>query len=385
MEKEYDFLIVGAGLYGSVFAYEAKKTGKKCLVVEKREHTGGNIYCRKINGIIVHEYGAHIFHTNDRVIWDYVNSFVSFNSYINSPLASYKGRLYNLPFNMNTFYQLWGIKNPDEVKKKIVKQVTEANIISPKNLEEQALVMVGRDIYEIFIKGYTEKQWGRKASELPAFIIKRIPLRFSFNNNYFNDRYQGIPEGGYNLLIKKLLNGIEVKLSVDYLKNRDELNLKSKYILFTGSLDAFYDFRFGMLNYRSLRFIHKLMDTNNYQGNAVINYTDTETAYTRTIEHQYFDAGTIGKHHQTVVTWEYPQEYNGKNEPCYPINDEYNMNIYKKYRQLADHESNLIFGGRLADYRYYDMHQVIAAALKKARSVLTKESNSLTYSNMMIV
>lgn len=385
MVKEYDFLIVGAGLYGSVFAHEAKQAGKKCLVIEKREHTGGNIYCRKIEDIIVHEYGAHIFHTNNKGIWDYVNAFVPFNNYINSPLACYKGQLYNLPFNMNTFYQLWGIKNPDEVKRKIAEQVAEAGIISPKNLEEQALGLVGRDIYETFIKSYTEKQWGRKGTELPAFIIKRIPLRFSFNNNYFNDQYQGIPDGGYNLLIKRLLNGIEVKLHVDYLENKYELDKKSEYVLYTGSLDAFYHYRFGMLNYRSLRFVHQMINTSNYQGNAVINYTDAETPFTRTIEHQFFDINTIGKHNQTVVTWEYPQEYNGKNEPYYPVNDEHNTKIYKKYKLLADREQNILFGGRLAEYRYYDMHQIVAASLKKLRGLLNEKSNLLIYSNMIAV
>jgi len=372
MDKEYDFLIVGAGLFGAVFAHEATKQGKKCLVLDKRNHTGGNVHCKQIEGITVHEYGPHIFHTNNKKIWNYVNALVPFQPFINTPIVNYKGRMFNLPFNMNTFTQLWGVITPNEAKRKIARQVAEINIKEPKNLEEQALSLVGKDIYEIFIKGYTEKQWGRKAVNLPPFIIKRIPLRFTFNNNYFNDKYRGIPRGGYNVLINALLNMISVLLNVDYLQNRQELNDKAEWVVYSGQVDAFYGFRFGKLDYRSLHFDHKVIHTNNYQGNAVINYTESQIPYTRTIEHQFFDRMNIKNKGKTVVTWEYPQEYNGKNEPFYPINNEKNMKMYKEYKYLADNEPKVLFGGRLAKYRYYDMHQVIGSTLKMVRGILAE-------------
>jgi UDP-galactopyranose mutase len=359
---EYDYLIVGAGLFGAVFAREATRRGKRCLVIDKREHTGGNIYNQTIEGINVHVYGAHIFHTNDKDIWDYVNQFVTFNRYTNSPIANFKGDLYNLPFNMNTFRQLWGITTPEAAKTTIAGQVAATGITHPANLEEQALSLVGKDLYEILIKGYSEKHWGRKATELPAFLIKRLPLRFTFDNNYFNDDYQGIPVGGYNQLTEGLLKGIEVQLSVDYLTNKGYWDSKTDKIVYTGKIDAFYDFRFGKLEYRSLRFEHKLLEQENYQGNAVINYTDADTPYTRTIEHKHF---AFGKQANTVVSWEYPEAHTDTNEPFYPVNDTSNMQLLKQYQLLAAAEPNTIFGGRLAEFRYYDMHQVIAAALKK--------------------
>lgn len=361
-EKKYDYLIVGSGLFGSVFACEAKKRGKKCLVIDKREHAGGNVYCENTEGINVHKYGAHIFHTNDKAIWDYVNSFVEFNRYTNSPVAMYKGKLYNLPFNMNTFYQLWGVQTPKEAKEKIQSQIDQLKIEEPSNLEEQALSLIGSDIYEKFIKGYTEKQWGRSATELPAFIIKRLPVRFTYDNNYFNDKYQGIPIGGYNKLVEGLLKDIEVRLGVDYFANREEWNALADKIVFTGKIDQYYDYRFGQLEYRSLRFDHEVHDTENYQGNAVINYTEREVPYTRIIEHKHFEFGTQPK---TVVTKEYPLEWTSEKEPYYPINDAKNTETFKQYQALADEETKVIFGGRLAEYRYYDMHQIIGSALKK--------------------
>lgn len=360
--KQYDFLLVGSGLFAAVFAHEATRRGKKCLVIDRRDHVGGNVYCEKVDGINVHRYGAHIFHTNDRNIWDYVNSFVEFNRYTNSPLANYKGELYNLPFNMNTFYQLWKVKTPEEAQAKIQGQIAALGITEPGNLEEQALSLVGTDIYEKLIKGYTEKQWGRKASDLPAFIIKRLPVRFTFDNNYFNDRYQGIPIGGYNKLIDGLLKGIEVRLGIDYVKKRGELNELAEKIVFTGQLDEFYDFRLGHLEYRSLRFEHKCLPIPNFQGNAVVNYTEREIPYTRIIEHKHFEFGTQDT---TVITKEYPSEWKPGDEPYYPVNDKRNTDMYKQYKILADNEKDVIFGGRLAEYRYYDMHQVIGSALKQ--------------------
>lgn len=364
--RTYDYLIVGAGLYGSVFAHEMTKQGKKCLVIDKREHLGGNVYCENTEGINVHKYGAHIFHTNDKGLWDYVNSFVEFNRYTNTPMAKYKDELYNLPFNMNTFHQLWGVKTPQEAKAKIEEQVRIENIVNPKNLEEQALSLVGRDIYEKLIKGYTEKQWGRNCKDLPAFIIKRLPVRFTFDNNYFNDKYQGIPIGGYNKLIDGLLNGIETKTNVDFFEQRESLENLAQKIVFTGSIDQFYNYKFGKLNYRSLHFENSVKNTSNYQGNAVINYTEKEVPYTRIIEHKHFEFGTQNK---TVITKEFPQEWDETKEPYYPVNDDKNSDLFKKYRELSKKETKVIFGGRLAEYRYYDMHQVIASALKKVKSI----------------
>lgn len=361
---DYDYLIVGAGLFGAVFAHEMQKKNKKCLVIDKRSHFGGNVFCENIEGINVHKYGAHIFHTNDKYIWDYVNSFVEFNRYTNSPMANYNGELYNLPFNMNTFYQLWGVKTPAEAQQQIRDQVDQLNLKSPNNLEEQALSLVGTDIYEKLIKGYTEKQWGRKAKELPAFIIKRLPVRFTFDNNYFNDKYQGIPIGGYNKLIAGLLEGIEVRLDTDFFENRDDLmNLADKTV-FTGKIDEFYNYQFGNLEYRSLRFDHRILETDNFQGNAVVNYTAFDVPYTRIIEHKHFE---FGKQTKTVITKEYPDTYEDGKEAYYPINDDRNTALFKKYSALAKSELNIIFGGRLAEYKYYDMHQVIAAALKTSR------------------
>jgi UDP-galactopyranose mutase len=361
----YDYLIVGAGLFGNVWAHEATQRGKKCLVIDRRNHIGGNTYCENVEGINVHYYGAHIFHTNDKEIWDYVNSFVEFNRYTNSPVANYYGELYNLPFNMNTFYQMWKVRTPEEAKAKIQEQIDAANIKDPKNLEEQAISLVGTDIYEKLIKSYTEKQWGRKCVDLPAFIIKRLPVRFTFDNNYFNDRYQGIPIGGYNKLNEKLLEGSDVRLGVDYFGNKAELDALAKQIVYTGQLDEYFGFRLGYLEYRSLRFEHQTLDTPNYQGNAVVNYTDGETPYTRIIEHKHFEFGTQDK---TVITHEYPQEWTPGQEPYYPVNDDKNDRLLREYRKLAENEENVIFGGRLAEYRYYDMHQVIGSALKKVHT-----------------
>lgn len=362
---KYDYLIVGSGLYGGVFAHEATKRGQKCLVIDKRTHLGGNIYCEKKEGINVHKYGAHIFHTNNKTIWDYVNSFVEFNRFTNSPMANFKGKLYNLPFNMNTFYQLWGVKTPDEAEAKIQEQIKGINITNPKNLEEQALSLVGSDIYYKLIKGYTEKQWGRPATELPAFIIKRLPVRFTYDNNYFKDKYQGIPEGGYNKLIDGLLEGIDTETEVDYFKNKKMWDAKALKIVFTGKIDEFYDYQYGKLNYRSLKFEHEILEKENYQGNAVINYNEREVPYTRIIEHKHFEFGTQPK---TIITKEYPEEWNETNEPYYPINDNKNSELFKKYKKLAKDEKKVIFGGRLAEYKYYDMHQVIASALKRIKN-----------------
>lgn len=361
---EYDYLIVGSGLFGCVFAYEATRRGKKCLLIDKRNHAGGNVYCDNVGGINVHKYGAHIFHTNDKGLWDFVNSFVEFNRYTNSPIAEYQGKRYNLPFNMNTFYQLWGVKTPQEAKDKLRTEIGLFKVNRPANLEQQALSLVGRDIYEKLIKGYTEKQWGRPATELPAFIIKRLPLRFTYDNNYFNDKYQGIPIGGYNKLTEGLLKGIEVRLNTDYFSDRSKWDQIAENIVFTGHIDQYYDYRFGQLEYRSLRFEHELLDTENYQGNAVVNYTEREVPYTRIIEHKHFEFGTQEK---TVVTREFPDEWTQGKEAYYPINDERNNAIFENYKALSKQEKNVIFGGRLATYQYYDMHQVIASALKAAK------------------
>lgn len=357
----YDYLIVGAGLFGAVFAHEASKKGKKCLVIDKRNHIGGNVYTENIEGINVHKYGAHIFHTNNKKIWDYVNDFVEFNRYTNSPVANFKGEIYNLPFNMNTFNKLWGVITPQEAKEKIEEQKKDAKITEPKNLEEQAISLVGTDIYEKLIKGYTEKQWGRSATELPSFIINRLPVRFTYDNNYFNDKYQGIPIGGYNVIIEKMLENSEVRLGVDFFKNRQELEGLAQKIVFTGMVDQFFDYKYGVLEYRSLQFENEtISNIDNYQGNAVVNYTDRETPYTRIIEHKHFEFGSQDK---TVITKEYPSEWKPGDEPYYPINNKKNTDLYKKYKELADKEENVIFGGRLATYKYYDMHQIIGSAL----------------------
>lgn len=367
MEKEYDYLIVGSGLFGGVFAHEAKQKGKKCLIIDKRDHAGGNIFCENIEGINVHKYGAHIFHTNDKGIWDYVNQFADFNNYVNSPLSFSKGKLYNLPFNMNTFYQLWGVSTPAEVKEIIDKQIQEYGVKNPQNLEEQALSLVGKDIYETLIKEYTEKQWGRKATELPAFIIKRLPVRFTYDNNYFNDRYQGIPIGGYNKIIEGLTEGIEIRLNTNFFDNKEYFESLADKIVYTGKIDEYYDYQFGMLEYRSLRFEHETKDSNNHQGNAVVNYNDLEFDYTRIIEHKHFEFGTQEK---TVVTKEYPENWTPEKEAYYPVNDDKNQKIYSQYKALAD-TSDIIFGGRLAEYKYYDMHQIVGSALVKAKKELS--------------
>ncbi|MEC5394197.1 UDP-galactopyranose mutase [Bergeyella sp. RCAD1439] len=367
MSKQYDYLIVGSGLFGAIFACEMTKKGKKCLVIERREHIAGNIYTENIEGINVHKYGAHIFHTSNKEVWDYVNSFVEFNRYTNSPIANYKGNLYNLPFNMNTFYQLWGVKTPAEAQAKIEEQRAEyKHIVEPKNLEEQALVLGGKDIYEKLIKGYTEKQWGRPATEIPAFIIRRLPFRFTFDNNYFNDTYQGVPNGGYTLLVEKMLEGIEVRLNTDYFSNREHWDSIAETIVYTGKIDEFFDFQYGALDYRSLRFETEILDEANYQGNAVVNYTEREIPFTRIIEHKHFEFGTQPK---TIITREYPQDMAEGEEAYYPINDERNQAVYQKYKALADGCENVIFGGRLAEYKYYDMHQVVAKALEMIASI----------------
>lgn len=365
--SQYDYLIVGSGLFGAVFAHEAKKKGKKCLVIDKRNHQGGNVYCEQVEDINVHKYGAHIFHTNDKEIWDYVNQFVEFNRYTNSPVAFYKDEVYNLPFNMNTFQQLWGVRTPEEAQNKIEEQVKASGIKDPKNLEEQAISLVGIDIYEKLIKGYTEKQWGRKATELPAFIIKRLPVRFTYDNNYFNDKYQGIPIGGYNKLIEGLLDGIEVRLEVDFFAQREEFTQIADKIVFTGKIDEFYNNQFGSLEYRSLKFETKTLDQVNFQGNAVINYTESKIPYTRIIEHKHFEFGTQKK---TVITYEYPDEWSLGKESYYPVNDDKNNAIYNQYKNLSEKDKNVIFGGRLAEYKYYDMHQIIGSALKKSKDSL---------------
>ncbi len=364
--KKYDYLIVGSGLFGCVFAYEATKQGKKCLVIDKRDHVGGNIYCENIEGITVHKYGAHIFHTNIRKVWDYVNELVEFNRYTNSPIANYRGEIYNMPFNMNTFSKMWGVVTPEEAKAKIDEQRAEA-VAEPTNLEEQAISLIGKDIYTKLIKGYTEKQWGRPCDQLPPFIIKRLPVRFTYDNNYFNDPYQGIPIGGYNKIIDKLLEGCDVKTGIDYNTNREELNALAEKVVYTGTIDSYFDYCEGKLEYRTLRFENELLDCPNYQGVAVVNYTDSTPAYTRIIEHKHFEFGTQEK---TVITKEYPAEYKEGMEPYYPVNNERNQSIYEKYAKLAEKEENVIFGGRLAEYKYYDMDKVIESALNAAEKYL---------------
>lgn len=371
--KKYDYLIVGSGLFGSTFAYKAKQAGKSCLVIDKRKHRGGNIYCEEIEGVNVHKYGAHIFHTSNKEVWDFVNSIVEFNRYTNSPIANYNGKLYNLPFNMNTFYQMWGVTTPQQAKEKIEKQKAAAiesmknsGITEPRNLEEQAISLIGTDIYETLIKGYTEKQWGRKCTELPAFIIKRLPVRFVYDNNYFNDKYQGIPIGGYNRLINGLLDGIEVKTDEDFFKNRQYWESIAKKIVFTGKIDEFYGYQFGKLEYRTVRFEEEIHDCSNYQGNAVVNYTEKEVPYTRIIEHKHFEMFGVEVDNcpKTVISKEYSTEWKEGMEPYYPVNDEKNNLLYNKYQKLAEKENNVIFGGRLAEYKYYDMAPVIERVLK---------------------
>lgn len=356
----YDYLIVGAGLFGAVFAHEATKAGKSCLVIDKREHIGGNIYTENINGINVHRYGAHVFHTSNKTVWDYINTFAEFNRFTNSPIAKYGEEIYNLPFNMNTFSQIWGIGTPAEAKAIIEEQIREANIKEPKNLEEQAISLVGRDLYEKLIKGYTEKQWGKRAKDLPTFIINRIPVRFTYDNNYFNDRYQGIPEGGYTAIIERMLEGIEVRLGCDYFDDRDMYDDCAEKTVYTGMIDEYYGYCYGNLEYRSLRFETEELPLDNYQGNAVVNFTEYEVPYTRMIEHKHFE---FSEGAGTVITREYPEPWETGKEPYYPVNDEKNNALYEKYRQLAETETDTIFGGRLGTYRYLDMHKVIEEAL----------------------
>ena len=385
MENKYDFLIVGSGLYGATFAHLAHNQGKKCLIIDKRSHLGGNIYCENIEGINVHKYGAHIFHTSNKKVWEFVNSIVEFNRYTNSPVANYKGKLYNLPFNMNTFYQMWGVTTPEEAQAKIDEQKQEAvarmkadGVTEPRNLEEQAQVLIGKDIYERLIKGYTEKQWGRKCTELPAFIIKRLPVRLIFDNNYFNDKYQGIPVGGYNKLIAGLLEGSDTKTDVDFftdsieMASGDTIRLKENWqkladkLVFTGKIDEFYDYQFGKLNYRTVRFEQEIINKPNYQGNAVVNYTEREVPYTRVIEHKHFEmfGQEVYGNPKTVISKEYSTEWKDGMEPYYPVNDDANSQLYAQYKALADKEDKVIFGGRLAEYKYYDMAPIIEKVLQ---------------------
>jgi len=377
MNKQYDYLIVGSGLYGATFAHLAHKQGKKCLVIDKRPHLGGNIYCEYIEGINVHKYGAHIFHTSNKQVWDFVNSIVEFNRYTNSPVANYKGKLYNLPFNMNTFYQMWGVTTPAEAIAKIEEQKAEVvarmkidGVTEPRNLEEQAKMLIGKDIYDRLIKGYTEKQWGRKCTELPAFIIKRLPVRLVFDNNYFNDKYQGIPIGGYNKLIDGLLNGIETKTGVDFFANRVYWENIAERIVFTGKIDEYYDYRFGKLEYRTVRFEEEVLNISNYQGNAVVNYTERDVPYTRIIEHKHFEmfGQEVYDCQKTVISKEYSTEWVEGMEPYYPVNDEQNNSLYQRYKELADKEGKVIFGGRLAEYKYYDMAPIIEKVLDNFQS-----------------
>ena len=372
MPVKYDFLIVGAGLFGATFAWRARQAGKTCLVIDRRKHKGGNIYCEEVEGINVHRYGAHIFHTNNEELWRFVNSLVPFNRYTNSPVANYHGKLYNLPFNMNTFYQMWGVHTPAEATAKLEEQRKEARRIlkeqgvsEPRNLEEQALLLIGHDIYERLIKGYTEKQWGRPCTELPAFIIRRLPVRLVFDNNYFNDRFQGIPIGGYNKLIDKLLEGCEVRLGVDYLENREAWNEQAEQVVYTGEIDRYFDYRLGHLEWRTVRFETETMNVSNYQGNAVVNYTEREVPYTRIIEHKHFETfgADVDKNPKTVISREFSTEWQPGMEPYYPVNDERNQRLYEQYRALAEQEKNIFFGGRLAEYKYYDMSPTMERAL----------------------
>ena len=360
--SHYDYLIVGAGLYGAVCAREAVRAGKSVLVIDKRPHIAGNVYTEEIEGINVHIYGAHIFHTNNKTVWDYVNQFAEFNRFTNSPVANYRGELYSLPFNMYTFNKMWGVVTPEEAAAKIEEQRREAGITEPKNLEEQAISLVGTDIYEKLVKGYTEKQWGRPCTELPAFIIKRLPVRLTFDNNYFNALYQGIPMGGYTKMVENMLRGIEVRLNVDYLENKAELDSLAEHVIYTGPIDAYFDYRLGNLQYRSVRFETEVLDKPNFQGNAAVNYTDRETPFTRIIEHKWFEFGTQPK---TVISREYSSEWKPGDEPYYPVNDERNGKLYQEYKKLADAETKVTFGGRLGEYKYYDMDAVIASALDK--------------------
>ena len=364
---KYDYLIVGAGLYGAVFAHEAKKAGKKALVIDRRNHIAGNVYTEEIEGINVHKYGAHIFHTNNKEVWKYVNQFAEFNRFTNSPIANYKGELYSLPFNMYTFNKMWGVVTPKEAAEKIEEQRRAAGISEPKNLEEQAISLVGTDIYEKLVKGYTEKQWGRPCSELPAFIIRRLPVRLTFDNNYFNALYQGIPQGGYTKMAANMLEGTEVRCGVDYLKQKRELDALAERVVYTGAIDAYFGYKLGVLEYRSVRFETEVLDKPNFQGNAAVNYTDAQIPWTRIIEHKWFESGTQPK---TVISREYSSEWKRGDEPYYPVNDEKNTKLYEKYKELSESEERVIFGGRLGEYRYYDMDAVIASALDKCKAEL---------------
>lgn len=371
--SKYDYLVVGAGLYGAVFARQAADAGKKVLVIDKRPNIAGNVYTKKIEGINVHIYGAHIFHTNNKEVWDYVNRFAVFNRFTNSPVANYHGELYSLPFNMYTFNRMWGVVTPEEAAAKIEEQRKAAGITAPKNLEEQAISLVGTDIYEKLIKGYTEKQWGRPCTELPAFIIKRLPVRLTFDNNYFNALYQGIPVGGYTKMVENMLSGIEVRLNTDYLKDRSTLDALADKVIYTGAIDAFFDYQLGPLQYRSVRFETEVLDKPNFQGNAAVNYTDRETPWTRIIEHKWFEFGKDENGNdlpKTVISREFSSEWKPGDEPYYPVNDEKNGALYQRYRELASHENKVVFGGRLGEYKYYDMDAVIASSLKKAGELL---------------
>lgn len=364
---KYNYLIIGTGLFGATLSHILTSNGKQCLAIDKRPHIGGNVYTESVNGINVHKYGAHIFHTNNKKVWDFVNSFVEFNRYTNSPVANYRGKLYNLPFNMNTFYQMWGVTTPEQAATKIEEQRKASGIAQPRNLEEQAISLIGKDIYNTLIKDYTEKQWGRKATELPAFIIRRLPVRFTFDNNYFNDRYQGIPIGGYTKLVEKLLDGVEVKLETDYFDNKEYFDSIADKIIYTGEIDRYFDYCFGYLEYRTVSFETELLENiPNYQGNAVVNYTDADTPYTRIIEHKHFE---FGNQPDTVISKEYSEEWKPGDEPYYPVNDERNSALYARYKALADAQEKVIFGGRLAEYKYYDMHQVIENALNLAKTL----------------
>lgn len=367
-KKRYDYLIVGTGLFGAVSAYLLTLKGYSCLLIDKRNHIGGNVYTENVKGINVHKYGAHIFHTSNKKVWDFVNQFVEFNRYTNSPVANYKGQLFNLPFNMNTFYQMWGVKTPEEAKRKIEEQKAEYHIDEPQNLEEQAISLIGKDIYEKLIKGYTQKQWGRQCTELPAFIIKRLPVRFVFDNNYFNDKYQGIPEGGYTALIQKMIEGCDVRLGVDYFDDKEELNALADKVIYTGEIDRFFDYKYGHLQYRTVSFQTEVLNgVANYQGNAVVNYTDSETPFTRIIEHKHFEmfGDAVTSCPDTIISREFSTEWQPGDEPYYPVNDDKNATLYAKYKELADAQDKVIFGGRLAEYKYYDMHKVIERAFEQ--------------------